>query len=117
VCSSDLCTLSVNVTGTTIGVKNNSVSVTSTEGGAGNTANASITVNSPPVTTTAFAAANIPLNGMTTLTFSITNPNTGTALTGIAFTDNLPAGLTVAPTPNQNSTCGGTFTAAAEQAR
>jgi hypothetical protein len=37
----------VNVTGTTVGVKNNSVQVTSTEGGTGNTSNASITVFFP----------------------------------------------------------------------
>lgn len=42
------CSFSVNVTGTTAGVKNNSVSVTSTEGGAGNTSNASVTVASAP---------------------------------------------------------------------
>jgi hypothetical protein len=36
------CTFSVNVTGATAGPQNNSVTVTSTEGGTGNTANASV---------------------------------------------------------------------------
>lgn len=54
---------------------------------------------SPPTITKAFCAASIPLNGATSLTFTVTNPNTS-VLTGIAFTDNLPAGLTVASTPN-----------------
>jgi hypothetical protein len=38
------CTLSVNVTGTTPGPKNNFVTVSSTNGGTGNTKNANITV-------------------------------------------------------------------------
>ena len=37
------CTVTVPVIGTTAGVKNNSVQVTSTEGGTGNTSNASVT--------------------------------------------------------------------------
>ncbi|MBK7898669.1 MAG: DUF11 domain-containing protein [Betaproteobacteria bacterium] len=39
-----------------------------------------------------------------TLTVRIENPNT-TALTGAAFTDTLPGGLVVAPTPNAATTC------------
>ena len=53
----------VNVTGTTAGVKNNSVQVTSTEGGTGNTSNASVTVVGAPVIIKAFGAASVPLNG------------------------------------------------------
>ena len=43
-----------------------------------------------------------------TLDFTITNPNSGTALTGVAFTDILPAGLTVVN--NSSTQCGGTLT-------
>ncbi|MGH9569677.1 MAG: beta strand repeat-containing protein, partial [Candidatus Angelobacter sp.] len=85
--------------------------VTSTNGGTGNTASANLTVATPPSITKAFGAASIPLNGTTSLTFTIQNPNASLALTGIAFTDNLPAGLVVASTPNLNNTCGGTATA------
>jgi CSLREA domain-containing protein len=101
------CTVSVNVTGTTPGVKNNSVQVTSTNGGTGNTSNASITVVSPPVIIKAFGAASIPLSGSTSLTFTIQNNNTTTTLTGIGFSDTLPAGLVVSTPNGQTGTCGG----------
>ena len=103
------CTFSVNVTGTTAGVKNNSVRVTSTEGGPGNTSNASITVVAPPTISKSFGAASIPLNGSTTLTFTISNPNGSSTLTGVGFTDTLPAGLVVQNSPL--AACGGVVTA------
>ena len=105
------CTVSVNITGTTPGVKNNTTgAVTSTNAGTGNTASASITVASPPTISKAFGASSILLNGTTSLTFTITNPNTSLGLTGISFTDSLPAGMTV---PNGTTTpCGGSLTAA-----
>jgi uncharacterized repeat protein (TIGR01451 family) len=97
----------VNVTGTTAGVKNNSVQVTSTEGGTGNTSNASITVVTPPVITKAFGAASIALIGSTSLTFTVQNNNTTTALTGTGFTDTLPAGLVISTPNGLSGTCGG----------
>src|ERR1700721_2126121 len=101
------CTVSVNVTGTTAGVKNNSVQITSTEGGTGNTSNASITVVAPPVIIKAFGAASIPLNGSTSLSFTIQNNNTTQSLSGIGFTDTLPAGLVVSTPNGLAGTCGG----------
>ena len=110
--SSASCTVSVNVTGTTVGVNNNSVQVTSTEGGTGNTSNASITVVGPPVIIKAFGAASIPLNGSTSLTFTIQNNNTTVALSGVAFSDTLPAGLVISTPSGLTGTCGaGTITA------
>ena len=43
-----------------------------------------------------------------TLTFTIDNPNPYAALSGIAFSDTLPAGLTVATTA-PTATCGGSL--------
>ena len=58
----------------------------------------------PPVLTKSFLVSTIPLNGTTTLTFTSTNPNTtlgsGGDLSGVSFTDNLPAGLVVATPSN-----------------
>jgi len=108
------CTVSVNVTGTTAGVKNNSVTVSSTNGGTGNTSNASVTVASPPVIIKAFGAASVLLNGSTSLTFTVQNNNTTTTLTSVAFSDTLPAGLTVSTPNGLTGTCGGgTITATA----
>jgi uncharacterized repeat protein (TIGR01451 family) len=108
------CTITVNVKGKTAGVQNNSVTVSSTEGGTGDTATASITVVAPPTITKSFGAATIPLTGTTSLSFTVTNPNTTVALGGVGFTDNLPGGLIVA-TPNglAGSCGGGTITATA----
>jgi uncharacterized repeat protein (TIGR01451 family) len=106
------CQFSVTVTGAASGQYTNTTgSVTSTNGGTGNTASANLTVATPPSITKVFGAAQIPLEGTTSLTFTIQNPNSNLTLTGLAFTDNLPAGLVVALTPNLNNTCGGTATA------
>ena len=115
------CTLAVNVQGTTAGTKNNSVTVSDTTAGTGNTSNASITVVAPPTISKAFGAASIPLNGTTTLTFTISNPNNPATpaagdLTGVAFSDTLPnttGTLVVAAVPNVSNTCNGTVTATA----
>jgi Domain of unknown function (DUF4214) len=101
------CTMSLNVTGATAGVKNNTVQVTSTEGGAGNTSNASITVVAPPAMTKTFGAASIPLNGSTSLQFVIQNNNATIPLTGVGFSDTLPAGLVVSTPNGQIGGCGG----------
>jgi len=99
------CTFSVNVTGTAQGTYSNSATVTSSNGGTGNTSTASLTVLptapaiGPPTILKTFGAAGIGVGGTTTLAFTIHNPNATVALTGVAFTDTLPAGLAVS-TPN-----------------
>ena len=107
------CTFTLNVTGSTVGVKNNvSGAVTSVEGGIGGTAAASVTVIGPPGITKTFGTSSIPLNGVTSLTVTITNSN-GSALTGIGFTDLLPGGLAVANPNGFTNSCGGTPAAVA----
>src|SRR5262249_56100486 len=70
---------------------------------------ATVRVLAPRTISKAFGAANIAVGGTTSLSFTITNPNSSTSLTGVGFTDTLPAGLT---TPNNagSSQCGGTLT-------
>jgi hypothetical protein len=112
------CTVTVSVTGTQSGnVPNTTSAVSSTNGGTGAVSNtANLIVVSPPTIQKAFSASTIPLNGTTTLTFTITNPNSATDFTGVAFSDMLPTTpgtIVVGSTPNVNNGCGGTVTATA----
>ena len=69
---------------------------------------------SPPTISKSFGAGSIPLGGQTSLRFTITNPNSGSSLTDVGFTDPLPSGLVVAaPSNGLSGSCGGgTITAA-----
>jgi arabinogalactan endo-1,4-beta-galactosidase len=71
-------------------------------------------VKLPPAITKVFGAASVSLNGVTTLTFNLSNPNAGISLSGIGFSDAFPSGLAV-PSPNglTGSCGGGTITAVA----
>lgn len=108
------CSFSVNVTGITAGVQNNSVTITDGIAGANPTAaTATITVVAPPILAKAFALPSIPVNETTLLSFSLTNPKTTVALSGVGFTDTLPAGLVIATPNGFTSSCTGTITATA----
>ena len=67
----------------------------------------------PPTLAKAFSPNPIGVGGVSTLTFTLTNTNTTVALTGAAFTDDLPTGVTVANPTNASTTCGGTWAPAA----
>ena len=73
------------------------------------------TVVGPPTISKSFGTASIPVNGTTSLSFTITNPAANTvSLSGIAFSDTLPAGTIVATPNGLTGTCGGgTITAVA----
>jgi uncharacterized repeat protein (TIGR01451 family) len=106
------CTVTVNVQGMTAGSQVNTTgAIASAEGGTGNTASATLVVVAPPALTKAFGTGTMALNGTTSLTLTLANPNAATALTGVAVTDALPAGLVVATPSGLASTCGGTATA------
>ena len=83
--------------------------MTSVEGGTGNTATATLTVAgiAPPTIGKTFGAGNIPANGTASLSFTITNPNAATALTGVGFTETFPAGLVISTPNGLTGSCGG----------
>eukprot|EP01041_Mallomonas_annulata_P025785 gene25785-46910_t len=82
--------------------------VTATAGGgmANNPvpATATLEVRSPVTIAKAFSPNSVALGAPSTLTITLTNPNT-VALTSGALVDNLPANVTVALTPNASTTC------------
>jgi arabinogalactan endo-1,4-beta-galactosidase len=82
--------------------------------GSGSSSSSPPPTKLPPTISKAFGAASVALNGNTTLTFNLSNPNTAISLSGIGFTDTLPAGLTVSTPNGLTGSCGGgTITAAA----
>ncbi|HEY6333597.1 MAG TPA: hypothetical protein VI756_30030, partial [Blastocatellia bacterium] len=116
---SSSCTVTVNVTSPFTGVYSDSTGpVSSTNGGTGNTATATVTVANPPTISKLFLPNSVPANQPTLLSFTIENPNSNStppnndvSLSGLAFTDALPAGMTVASPNDLSNNCGGTVTA------
>jgi uncharacterized repeat protein (TIGR01451 family) len=108
------CSFSVAVQGTSAGTKlNTTFEVLSAEGGTGNTASASVVVVAPPVIGKVFGKPAVPVNGSTSLTFTVSNPNSTVMLSGVAFSDSLPSGLVVKSPNGLSNSCGGTATAVA----
>jgi len=60
---------------------------------------------SPPTIDKAFSSATVGLNQSVTLTFTLTNPNPATDLTGVGFSDDMPAGLLIANPDSLGGTC------------
>ncbi len=68
----------------------------------------------PPTLGKAFSPPTINANGVSTLTITLSNPDSTVATLTAPFTDTLPSGVVVAGTPNASTTCaGGAVTAAA----
>lgn len=112
------CTVTVGVTSTVSGVQSNiangvSSTETSTPGLQSNSA--ALSVLYPPAIAKSFAGSI--QSGITTsystMSITLTNPNAGTALSNVSFTDNL-TNMSVFTTPAPSNSCtGGTLTATA----
>jgi len=119
------CTVTVDVTAATAGSYINTLVAGALQTSNGNNAApavATLTVSpqptAPPTLSKAFSPATINAGGgvggaggVSTLTITLSNPNSSVATLIAALTDNFPTGVVVAPTPNAGTTCGGTFTA------
>ncbi|MEZ4833346.1 MAG: Calx-beta domain-containing protein [Caldilineaceae bacterium] len=68
---------------------------------------ATLSVQPPPTFTKAFSPTTIYAGEAATLTFTLDNSASVLAATSLAFTDTLPAGLTVASPSNASKTCTG----------
>ncbi len=114
------CTLSVDVTSSTVGLSTNISSlIYATESGYNNDlddgmAQDNLQVLASPIIAKDFdpdlVLLGVTPDDVSTLTFTITNPNPDDGISGVAFTDSLPAGLDVADTPNATTSGCGTPT-------
>ncbi len=74
---------------------------------------ANLTVEPSPTFAKAFGPASIAQGEASTLTFTIDNSASSLGVSALAFSDNMPAAVTIAATPPPGNTCGGSLTAAA----
>lgn len=110
--ASSSCSIVVPVTATTAGAYVNSTGVVTTANTLpGNAASATLTVLAPPAVAKGFSPGTILINGSSTMTVTLTNPNS-TAITGATFTDTYPSGMKNTTSASPATTCGGTVTAA-----
>lgn len=65
----------------------------------------------PAVASKSFTSSTVYVGDESTVTIVVDNPANGVSLTNFGITDNLPAGMTIATTPNASSSCGGSITA------
>jgi Big-like domain-containing protein/autotransporter-like protein/IPT/TIG domain-containing protein len=114
------CTITVNVSTPFTGTYTNTTGAVSSDQATGGTAMATLSVANPPTISNLFLPNTITATGTTLLSFTLTNPNSNSTppnadvdLTGVSFTDTLPAGVVLAPNPVFSDNCGGTLTAAA----
>ena len=85
------CTVTVNVTGVSVGSLTNSVSVSSTNAGTGNTASATLVVNKANTTVAVQTSGSPSVFGQSvtfTATISVTSPGSGTPTGNVTFKDN-----------------------------
>ncbi len=108
--ASGSCTVTVNVTSAAEGSYTNTILVgdLQTDGGSNSQpAIASLVVQAPipPTVDKSFTPNTINPGGLSTLTISLGNSNGGSINLTANFIDTLPAGVTVAATPNIRGTC------------
>jgi mucin-19 len=105
------CTIATTVTSSTPGSYNNATSNITGVGGGMTTSgvNATLTVQAPsPALSKLFSPSTLVSGQTSTLSFTIANGTGNLAQSGLAFTDTLPAGLTLSGSATA-SQCGGTL--------
>ena len=109
--ASGTCTVSVDVTAAVAGSYTNPTeSVTSSLGTSPPAeATLSVTAAGAPGFARVFSPDTIAQGGETQIVFTVDNSANAIGMTGMAFDDSLPAGVSVADTPGTDNSCGGTF--------
>lgn len=104
------CTVEVQVATSVAGTYPNTSGYLSINGTAFNShAMDTLIVLDPPLISKAFSPNPIYTGDPSTLTFTITNPNSDSAINGVAFTDVFPPNLSIFTSP-ESLQCGGTIT-------
>lgn len=100
------CTLSVQVTSSTVGTHTNTTGNLTSSAGSGGTATDDLTVDAAlPGFTKSFSPGTIDIGGRSTLTFTVDNTLNSEALYSISFSDELPEGMAIANPANFGSDC------------
>jgi uncharacterized repeat protein (TIGR01451 family) len=100
------CQVSVDVIAPTAGTYNNiSGTVSSTNGGTGGTASASLRVLASPFVAKSFSINPVTVGAPTVLTVTISNPNGTDSLSGVAVNDVYPLGLLNSSSPAPQVSC------------
>ncbi|HWW60543.1 MAG TPA: hypothetical protein VN181_04165, partial [Thermoanaerobaculia bacterium] len=109
------CIVAVTLTSSVAGSHQNTLAagaVTSSNAPANaGAAVASLLVIGPPAVSKSFTPSSVAVLEPSTLTITLTNPNAGTAITGVAFIDDYPSGVVNANPANASTTCGGALIA------
>ncbi len=109
------CTIAVDVTSAVAGSHPNGTERATSSLGASTVAEATLTVEAVAASAPApgfarvFSPDTIPQGGETEIVFTVDNGANTIAMTGMAFDDSLPSGVSVADTPGAGNSCGGTF--------
>ena len=107
----ETCTVRVDVTGTSPGTHTNTSSDLTSSAGTSGPAVADLVIDtSRPGFSKGFSPESVAPGGTTRLTFTIDGSQTDN-LPDLSFSDDLPAGTSVATTPNVTNSCNGTVSA------
>ncbi len=111
--SGTICSVTVNVTGSTKGTyTNNTSTLTDTQGITGGSSTGVLVVLAPPTIVESFNPTGISPGATSTVLFTLGNPSGNpVSYSGLAFSDTLPTGLVVYTPTTANNNCGGLVTA------
>jgi hypothetical protein len=104
--AAESCTVTFNVTSSTVGTHVNTSGALTTSAGSAGTANTSLVVDAErPGFSMAFSPSTINQGAVSTLTYTLDNSANGSTVLFMLFTNALPSGLVIADQPEGSTTC------------